>query len=272
MRDKALVLSSSALTIRLKRALGRMARARRVRPIRKLVLLYHSVGSGPWAIPEETFASQLRWLSQAAELSPLERLIEDDGTESLQVAITFDDGYASLRDTALPILRDVGAVATVFLNTGQIGECEVRGASDPSLGYYPKEHFLSHRDVLALAAAGWSIGSHGVGHIDLTRAAGDQTREELHRSRRAIEALLSVPCTLFAYTWGRHDQELRDMVAKAGYRYAFSGHHGPLHPDSDCWALPRINVAREYTLSDFHAIVRGDWDYVGWIQSMKARF
>ena len=183
----------------------------------------------------------------------------------MQVAITFDDGYASLREQALPILKAAGAVATVFLNTGQIAAGGLRNISNAALGYYPDELFLSQRDVVELAAEGWSIGSHGVDHIDLTRTGEDEAREELGASKRAIEKLLSAECMLFAYTWGRHDRRLRDLVAEAGYRHAFSGWHGPLRADSDRWALPRINVASEYAMSDFKAIVLGDWDYLGWI-------
>ncbi len=34
-------------------------------------------------------------------------------------------------------------------------------------------------------------------------------------------------------------------------------------------AFPRINVAQNYSLEDFRAIVRGDWDYLGWVQRAK---
>ena len=249
--------------------LGRVLRRRTPQQARKLILLYHSVGCSPWAISEKIFFSEMEWLSKATRLMSLEQLLSQDLKDPLQVAITFDDGYASLHDVALPILKDVGAVATVFPNTGIIAG-GARNSSNSALGYYPNEFFLSWRDLEGLAKEGWSVGSHGVGHLDLTAACEETARRELTASKKTIENVISVPCTLFAYTWGKHTPCLRRLVAEVGYQYAFSGRHEPLQADGDPLAVPRINISNEYTMSDFKAVVSGDWDYLGWIQRMKA--
>jgi hypothetical protein len=49
-----------------------------------------------------------------------------------------------------------------------------------------------------------------------------------------------------------------------------SGLHGPVAAGFDAMAVPRINVARDYSLDDFKAVVRGDWDYLGRIQAFRA--
>jgi peptidoglycan/xylan/chitin deacetylase (PgdA/CDA1 family) len=250
--------------------LGRVLRPRTGGQVRKIILLYHSVGRSAWALPEHVFRSQIEWLVNMARLTSLEQLLDRDLPERLQVAITFDDGYASLHDVALPVLQSLGAVAAVFLNTGCIGAGQARKTSDAALGYYPNELFLSWRDVDHLLAEGWSVGSHGVGHLDLTCTCERAARKELAASKSMIESILFTPCTLFAYTWGRHTASLRRLVADAGYQYAFAGRHGPVRADPNPLALPRINVSNEYTMSDFKAVVCGDWDYLGWIQRMKA--
>jgi peptidoglycan/xylan/chitin deacetylase (PgdA/CDA1 family) len=211
----------------------------------------------------------MKWLSKAARLMSLEQLLGGDLEDPLQVAITFDDGYASVHDVALPILKDVGTVATVFPNTGIIAEGG-RNSSDAALGYYPNESFLSWRDVEGLATERWSVGSHGVGHLDLAAACEETASRELTASKKMIENVISVPCMLFAYTWGKHTPCLRRLVAEAGYRYAFSGRHEPLQADGDPFTVPRINISNDYTMSDFKAVISGDWDYLGWIQRMKA--
>ena len=58
-------------------------------------------------------------------------------------------------------------------------------------------------------------------------------------------------------------------MRQCGYRYAAGGRHGALRPDFDPMAFPRINIAQDYSLEDFRAIVRGDWDYLGWVQRAK---
>ena len=266
--------SIMATKIILKRALGKAARLRRAAAQRKLILLYHSVGDSPWASSENDFRLQMQWLSQRAKLVSLPQLLENKFTEVsddlLQVSITFDDGYASLRDNALPILRDLGAVASVFINTGCLAD-KARNPSDASLGHYPHELFLSWRDVEDLATAGWTIGSHGVDHLDLTTVASASADAQLRESKTMIESRISPSRPYFAYTWGRHNSALRHAVEEAGYRYALSCAHAPLHEGFDQWAVPRLNISKDYSLDDFAAVIAGDWDYLGWVQKLQAR-
>ncbi len=219
-------------------------------------------------MPKAAFRQQMEWLADAAEVVPLERLFETDSDHLLQVAITFDDGYASLNDFVRPLFAVLGIRATVYLNTARIADGK-RTPSNAELGHFPGERFLSWQDVERLAADGWTIGSHGAEHLDLTRVPPDATRRELVGSRKAIEQRLGTECRHFSYTWGRHTRNLRRSAAAAGYRYAATTNHAPLQPDYDPLAIPRVNVAREYSLADFQAIVRGDWDYLGWVQRAR---
>lgn len=196
--------------------------------------------------------------------------MHDTGQNPLQVTITFDDGYASLHDQVAPILAEYGATAMVYLNTGWIGDT-TRKASDAALGHYPNEHFLTWREVEALAKAGWTFGSHGVEHLDLTRQDAAVVAQQLCDSKREIESRLGQPCQHFAYTWGRFTPSLQHAVKDAGYMSAVSGLHGPVLTASDQYALPRIDVRAEYELRDFVDVVTGHWDYLGLKQRLARR-
>jgi peptidoglycan/xylan/chitin deacetylase (PgdA/CDA1 family) len=198
----------------------------------------------------------------------LDKLLGGPSSEPVQVAITFDDGYASIHESALPILQTHGASATVFLNTAMIGT-DARRHSDPTLGHYPEERFLLWREVKELAGLGWIIGSHGVDHLDLTRVSDAIARDQLLQSRSAIESILRAPCFWFSYTWGRHTSHLRSLVAGAGYRYAVAAEHWPVPVHCDPLAMPRIDIANQYTFEDFKACVLGDWDYMRWVQRTR---
>lgn len=252
-----------------KRLIGRAAGLLPRAQGRRVVLLYHSVGETPWGLPAAQFQNQVRWLAEHATLRSLGDLLGGEPEVGLQVAITFDDGYSTLRDVALPILDEVGAEACVYLNTGWI-EATDRRPSEPALGHYPGERFLSWSDVRDLAARGWTIGSHGVDHLDLTPLPQEVVRDQLADSKAAIEARLGGRCEHFAYTWGRSTPRLRQLTGEAGYRYAASGRHGPVTAGFDRLAVPRINIARDHSLADFKAVVRGDWDYLGRIQAFRA--
>lgn len=252
----------------LKRILGTASRLCPRSERRRVILLYHSIGNSPLALRLPQFQAQIDWLTAHAEVLPLRKLLANDSSASLQAAITFDDGYSSLHSAALPMLKDRGAVASAFLNTGWI-ETTTRSFSDPAAGHYPQEQFLLWREVDTLAASGWEIGSHGVDHLDLTLEPDDVVARELRESRQQIERAVSACSPVFSYTWGRHTPHLRRLVAAAGYTHAVAGVHQPV-TDDDPFAVPRLNIDNSYTLDDFKAIVRGDWDYLGWIQRAKA--
>lgn len=236
---------------------------------RRVLLLYHAVGDGPWAIAEKTFARQMELV--AREARPLS-LVQALGTEierPLEIAVTFDDGYASVFAHAFPILRSLGLTASVFLNTGLIGSKQ-RTRSDPQAGHYPDEEFLVWSEVDALLDAGWVIGSHGEHHLDHSREPESVVRRELSDSKKRLEQILPGACLYFAYTWGRHTPELRRLVAEAGYHWGLGGSHGAVRPSVNPFAIPRINIDRAYSLDDVKAAVRGDWDYLRFLQAWRA--
>lgn len=239
-------------------------------PSRRIVLLYHSVGSGPWAISVEQFRRQIQWLAEAARVVPLDTLLGPESRQGLDVAITFDDGYSSVREGALPVLASLGWPATVYLNTGWLGNGEAR-PTQPELGHYPGETFMRWADANALVEAGWTVGSHGVDHLDLTREPPDTCRAQLNRSREQVTRRIGADCKHFAYTWGQNTPPLRSLVSQCGYQYAVTTVHGPLRRQFDPMAIPRLNVASDYSLDDFKAIVLGDWDYLGWAHRAAVR-
>lgn len=256
--------------IALKRRIGRLYTSLRARDVhRKLILLYHSVGGGTESTTTEVFREQLGAIAKTAELVSLPGILGAAPDAGIAVAITFDDGYATLRDRAAAILADFDSAATVFLNAGEIGD-DARQVSRPQDGYYPHEQFLTWRDVDALMAAGWQVGSHGVRHLDLTSVDAATAKDELCASKAQIERRLGRPCDMFAYPWGRNNADLRAEIRSAGYRYGFSGDHRSVTVKSDPFALPRINVAKEYLQDDLVAILRGDWDYLYWVAKTKA--
>jgi peptidoglycan/xylan/chitin deacetylase (PgdA/CDA1 family) len=212
----------------------------------------------------------VQWLGAAARLTSLEALLRSPPAASLEVAITFDDGYASVHDQALPELAAVGATATVYLNTGWIRDDAPR-SSQPQLGHYPGESFMRWAQAEALTEAGWTLGSHGVDHLDLTRESPNTCRDQLVRSHDEIARRTGRECTHFAYTWGRSTPQLRSLVSQCGYSYAAGGLHGPVRSNFDPLEIPRINVKRDYSLDDFKAVVLGDWDYLRWVQRARRR-
>lgn len=237
---------------------------------RKIILLYHSVGNTPWATPLTHFREQLNWLADHCQLMSLTELLHSKSSNELQVAITFDDGYVSLYEQAAEWVSAKNIKPMVYINTGWITETtSERKASDATIGHYPNEAFMTWTEIKALHTAGWEVGSHGVNHYNFAQMDAEQAASELAQSKVEIETQLNTTCPHFAYPWGRYTNQLKSWVRSQGYLYAAAARHGALKANSDHLALPRINIAQDYSLNDFINIMKGKWDYLSWIQKLK---
>lgn len=238
---------------------------------RKLVLIYHSVGDGPEALSLDKFREQMYWVAHTCKVQSLSRILQSEPVLNTQIAITFDDGYHSLYEVVLPVFKELEFTATVYLNTGWISVNESdRKLSDADLGHYKNESFLTWGEVNELRANGWEIGSHGVNHLEHGMLGKDQMQSELRESKEAIEQECQIECKYFAYTWGRHTEKLRQAVSDAKYESAVAAHHAPLSSKDNLYALPRINIDRNYSLEDFINIINGKWDFMRLIHKIKS--
>jgi len=95
---------------------------------RLCILNYHRILEQPDPLLDseptvETFGWQMALLAKCFNVLPLHDAIGMLGTRDMPpraVAITFDDGYRSTHDLALPVLREFRLPATVFVTTGHI--------------------------------------------------------------------------------------------------------------------------------------------------------
>jgi peptidoglycan/xylan/chitin deacetylase (PgdA/CDA1 family) len=116
-------------------ALGAVMRLRRLVPMPTLsIITYHHIAdhepSYPFD-PDTADASRAQFRRQIEMLArhgtpigvdDLLRAIEGGPLPKNPVMVTFDDGYRSCHDVALPILRQVGVPATFFISTSFISE------------------------------------------------------------------------------------------------------------------------------------------------------
>lgn len=243
-----------------KRRIGWLFRSRPVR--RDIILIYHSVSGGPLSLSEKKICEQMVWLKSNAHVVTLDELINTPNADILRIALSFDDGYRTLYETVHPILTMYGFPAIVYLNSGWLGE-EQHIPSNPRLGHYPNEEFLTWSEVEFLTKHGWIGGAHGVDHLDLTKTSVEETKKQLVGCKAQIEEKLGVACDHFAYTWGRYNASVRVAVVAAGFKSAVAALHGPVTESSDYFALPRVDIRADYELRDFIDAVTGRWDFIG---------
>lgn len=199
------------------------ARFRRWRPD-VLVLCYHAC-SPSWESALSVSPDNLRWqighlLERGWEATTFaEAALEPRSRRTL--AVTFDDGFASVERHALPVLEQLGVPATLFVPTAFPGSGEPlrwpgieQWLDGPRAGELES---LTWDGVRELAARGWEIGSHSHSHARLTLLPDDRLARELTESRRLLTAELERPCRTIAYPYGATDARVAAAAADAGY-------------------------------------------------------
>jgi peptidoglycan/xylan/chitin deacetylase (PgdA/CDA1 family) len=185
------------------------------------IFMYHCVAKVPQdpnnlCVTPDRFAEQMAWLKRrglrgvaVAELVDAMR----DGRHRGMVGLTFDDGYLNVLDSALPVLREHGFTATMYIISDRIG-----GTNEWDEG--PVWPLMTADQIGSLAEAGMEIGSHTATHPRLAGLPADRVEAEVAGSRARLTDLFSRTIRGFAYPYGSMDAAARRSVAAAGYDYA----------------------------------------------------
>jgi len=215
---------------------------------RALVLMYHIIDI-PRAATESKycclpghFAKQMSWLGRTHHPVSLDALLAGlDGREELPegaAAVTFDDGFTSTFEHALPILAEHGIPATMFIVADRIG-----GDNDwMHRRGMPRRRLMDQHQIRDMHAAGIAIGSHTLTHPRLPECTPQVMRAEITDSKARLEDILSSPVTHFAYPFGLFDANTRELVEQCGYHSACSTRSGFNSGNTDRYELRRIEV------------------------------
>lgn len=214
---------------------------------RALILAYHAIEAGPRPLCMDPglFAEHLDCLAQSevpvVTLDRLGRDLRAGQLEGRSVAITFDDGFQSVIDEAVPLLAQRALPATIFCVAGHLG-----GHNDwPSQPQHvPRLRLAGAPALAALAGSSIQIGSHGMHHAPLRRADDGTLAQEIVASRSALEATVRAPVRWFAYPYGEGASApaRARRLLEAHYEGACSISARAFTADADGFALPRVDA------------------------------
>ena len=226
------------------------ARRLRNRSSDAVFLCYHSIApAGPryLTISADLFERQLALLRRrgyrGGDLRTLAELAA--GRPVRRTAfISFDDGFRDNFETALPLLREYGFPAFVFVLPPLL---EVGGAFEwPEMRADLVRHAETMRSVdwatlERMREGDFEVGSHTLNHAHLPRLDGERLREELWQSRAAIVERLG-SCDTLAYPFGEWSPEVATAAAECGYRFAFTLPTTTGQRGATPLSIPRVNV------------------------------
>ncbi len=206
---------------------------------RWIVLMYHSVAKE--CVPN--FHRHMRYLQRVA--SPVNPNSFTNATRgTTYITVTFDDGFVSVIQNALPVLEELKIPATLFLPTGCLGK-------KPHWVTEEYEHFKSDsvitveqlqktadHDLIA-------IGSHGKTHLALSGLDEHAQESEIIGSKDALEKLLGRKITMFSAPFGSYDETSLRLAQAAGYQRFFLNIPTDFSENLEQFIVGRVDITPE---------------------------
>ncbi|MBP2633519.1 MAG: polysaccharide deacetylase [Firmicutes bacterium] len=199
------------------------------------VLNYHQINNkdhNTLTLSSTEFEAQINYLYQEGYtgISPdqlADYLQSGKNLPPKPILITLDDGYKDNYQVAYPILQKYHFTATIFVITDFVDN-------------YGK--YLTWNQIREMSDNGVSFEAHTLSHISLPKASDEEIRNQLIKSKEAIEWRLGKKVDYLAYPGGEYDQRVIQLAKEAGYRAAFTVNFGRDRINSTLYTLNRIPI------------------------------
>ena len=220
------------------------------------------------AVPPEVFRAQMEVLGEIARPLSLDDVpaVLAGPVDELHVCVTLDDGYHDNLTNAVPVLRELGIPATIFVPTAVID------GSARLYWYDEQPRVLSWSELRELSRDGAvSIGAHTRSHPNLTALSDAEAWEEIAGCKEDLEQQLGSPVTSFAYPAGFVGEREAQLVVKAGYSVGLTTQGGHNDGATPLACLNRNFIDRRDDVSMFIAKIGGLLDSPWSIQQLRAK-
>jgi peptidoglycan/xylan/chitin deacetylase (PgdA/CDA1 family) len=219
------------------------------------------------------FKNNLHFLKQSTNVVSLDDFFSGRlSSEKINVVITFDDGYKSWVDDAIPVLKEFGLPATFFVTSGFVG------LSREDEGEFIKSNLfskldsrritggLNFEDVRRIVEAGFTVGGHTLNHCNLAELRDNvQLRYEITEDKARLERITGREIEYFAYPSGAYHNpeiDLTEVLRESGYRGAVTTVSGFNTVGSNPYLLHRELTRASMPRRVYRARVYGNYDAV----------
>ncbi|WP_281885012.1 polysaccharide deacetylase family protein [Paenibacillus sp. YYML68] len=235
------------------------------------VLMYHHVhptDRSSSTISPDLFREQLAFLKangyQFITLDAFKRFYEGEPVPDKAVLVTFDDGYTSFHEHALPILKELDVPAVNFIVTEDLDAPGVkpiptltREEALDIVGYKPGMFDLQcHSHALH-----YKVGDEGAltgrllihGHPENEAEYKQRVERDSEACARSLAELYDGDVSrtnTFAYPFGIHSELAQSIIQQEGFDYAFTIVSGMATRNSLPLEIPRINAGHPDVLPE----------------------
>ncbi|MBO7435757.1 polysaccharide deacetylase family protein [bacterium] len=214
------------------------------------IIMYHQVRndkSGDMIISKGKLEEELAYLKREGyySVSPSEWLDYCDGRIGLPqkcVILTFDDGWKSQYQNAVPLLEKYGFRGVFYVYPDFVGGSAA----------------MNWKQIQSLAKRGHTVGCHSMTHPKLTPDKNESDRnykarikEEIIDAKKVIEEKTGISVTDFCFPYGYYSEDCFKLLDKAGFETATTVNAGQNSKNSDPYLLSRYQVNQSTSLSTF---------------------
>lgn len=218
-----------------------------IRQHQAIILQYHHVSDDTppsTSVSPDTFIAHLELIEALEfEVKPLNDVIESIRSQTpfkkKTLAITFDDGYESIYDSAYPQLKQRQWPFTVFVSPQAIDE--QHGST------------MTWEQLKEIQKQGATIANHSYQHLHLLARLDNENeqqwaqriRNDIQMTQTRLEKELGVTLKYLAYPYGEFDDALKDILKELDY-IGLAQQSGGINRYSDFQALPRFPASGIY--------------------------
>lgn len=173
------------------------------------------------------------------------------------IIITVDDGYKDNYELLFPLLKKYGFKAVIYMVTGeQFNRWDMENPNNPE----KRVELMSPAQIKEMADSGLvEFGGHTLTHPHLDKLDKATQRHEIAENKAQLEQLLGQPLHSFAYPFGSHNQDSKDLAQELGYPFAVATNSGPLAMHEDRYQIRRIAIFPRTDVFGLWRKIRGNY-------------
>ena len=240
-----------------------------------MILMYHEISEGksPGAVPVNEFRKQMEYLKDCGkyDIVNLDNYVDhlNDRVYRNPIAITFDDGYVSVKTRALPIIKQLGIPIAIFVPVAHVGLFNAWDTKDGN----PRIDILDWEPLAELSREALvTIGSHGLNHVSHGDLDEEADFHEISKSKEMLEDQLGIEAKYYAFPYGQIINIGRysiDHAKKAGYKAALSTFWSRKNSVKNIYSLNRLYIDGTETMDRFINKLESKIDTGFYIQKLK---
>lgn len=181
------------------------------------ILVYHKISprfeAGLTTISPKSFKKQMQFLKQKGYVGCSLKDYHQDPQKN-KFVITFDDAYENIYQYALPILKELGFTASIFVIVNFIGKYNTWDANLFGI----KFKHANQSQIQEMINSNWEICSHSLSHKALISLTNKQIINEIKKSKIELETLFDVKINSFGFPFGYYNKKIIKTLKEYGYK------------------------------------------------------